>query len=90
MAKLLRKFVLLPGLVPLVFLFLALTPVGVFGCRTRGLLALMTAVIGGLAGVGTVLTALVKKTNGDDESVWWILSTLILALPAFYIVISVK
>ena len=71
---------------PAVFLRIALTPVEVLGCRTRGLLALTVAL---LSGISAIYTAIVAKKRAKDESdvIWWVISTLILTIPVVALII---
>ena len=75
------RHVALPALVPLSLVALYFTPLTVIGCRHRGLLAL------GVAGVSTVaafacaaLAVRARAQNGGGAL--WILTSVILALPA--------
>jgi hypothetical protein len=47
--------VIIPAVMPTLFLAVASTPVGVLGCRLRGLLALLIAFISGLAALGATI-----------------------------------
>lgn len=78
---------LVPTLLPIMFFIVAATPVEVFGCRLRGLLAVAIALAGGLLGLATVIKGLTDRIRNRPGSGWWMLTTLILALPAIYIVL---
>jgi branched-subunit amino acid ABC-type transport system permease component len=79
--------VLIPLAVPLAFFMVAATPVELLGCRTRGLIAVGIALAGALTGLACAVKGLIDRVKGKPASGWWIISTLILALPAFYIVL---
>ena len=79
--------VLIPLDVPLAFFMVAATPVELLGCRTRGLIAVGIALAGALAGLACGVKGLIGKVKGQPGSGWWVISSLILALPAFYIVL---
>ncbi len=63
------------------FFGVALTPVQVFGCRNRGLLALIVALASLLAALTCTIVATVKKGRGDKAFVWWVLSSMLFLVP---------
>ncbi len=65
----------------MIFFTIAFTPVDLFGCRTRGLLALSVALLSGLAGIATGLVGLRKRIRREPGSAWWMISTVILTVP---------
>lgn len=77
---------IIPAVVPAVFFIVAAMPVEVMGCRNRGLTAMAIALLGGLAGVGTAVIGAWGRMRGDPNSSWWMVSALILAIPAVVIV----
>ena len=79
---LIQRHILLPSLAPLLFFAVALTPVHVLGCRTRGLLAFAIALVSVLAGLGAAIKAVKGRVRGDSQTLWWMGSALILAIPA--------
>jgi uncharacterized membrane protein YjfL (UPF0719 family) len=83
----LLKHILIPLLVTAAFLMVVATPVELLGCRNRGLLAVGIALAGGLAGLACAAKGLVDKIRNNPDSGRWMISTLILALPVFYIVL---
>jgi len=83
----LSRYILLPALAPILFFSVAATPVEFFGCRTRGLLALVIALVGILAGLVTAIMALKSRVRRDPLANWWILSSLILAIPAIAVLV---
>jgi hypothetical protein len=81
----LTRHVLVPAIAPLAVVGLYLTPVAVFGCANRGLLALGVVVISLVAGIVTGVLGLRAKSEDVVASRWWLLSTLILAVPALLV-----
>ena len=75
----------LPSIIPSIFAIVAMTPVETLGCKLRGLLAISLALAGVLLSLGTVSKGLFDRIKGKQGSEWWIATTLILALPAVYI-----
>ena len=86
MKRILRHLII-PAVVSTVFLIIAAMPVQVMGCRNRGLLAVLVALIGGLAGLGAVIMGAIRKMRSDPNAGWWMASTLILVIPAVVIII---
>jgi uncharacterized membrane protein YhaH (DUF805 family) len=77
--------VALPGISTAAIVGLYFTPVDVFGCAGRGLIAVAIVLLSLLAAFGTVALALKKRMKGEPGSGWWILSTLILMVPALLV-----
>lgn len=75
----------LPGISTVAVVGLYFTPVDVFGCVGRGLIAFAIVLLSLLAAFGTVAVALKKRMKGEPGSGWWILSTLMLTVPAFLV-----
>ncbi len=69
---------ILPGLLPSLFFTIALTPVHVLGCRTRGLMAVLVASVSAVAALASTVVATRKRRRGDADVTWWIVSSLIL------------
>lgn len=88
--KRILSHVIIPALVPAVFFIIAMMPVQVMGCRNRGLAAFLIALAGALSGLAAVIKGLREKIKGNPDTNWWILSTLILIIPAVYIVIIAR
>jgi len=80
------KHVLIPAIVPAIFFVVALLPVEILGCRTRGLIAAIIAIVAGLLGIAAAVRALMGRLRGDAHSSLYVASALILAIPAIYIV----
>jgi hypothetical protein len=81
-ARVLVRHVLLPGLAPAAMLCLAFTPIEVFGCVGRGLLAVGVTLGSTLAACATTAIAARARARGEvARSERWLLTTLILLLP---------
>ena len=79
--------IMIPLVMPILFFVTASTPVEVLGCRTRGLIAVAIALISGLAALGTALIGARGRMKGAQDSVWWLGSTVILAIPVVALLI---
>ncbi len=79
--------VMFPLIMPILFFATASTPVEVLGCRTRGLIAVAIALVSGLAALGTAMMGARGRMKGTEGSIWWLGSTLILAIPAVALLI---
>jgi hypothetical protein len=84
---LIRRHVILPSIAPLLFFAVAATPVQTLSCRTRGLLAFIIALVSVLSGLAAAIMAIKGRLRGDSQTVWWIASALILAVPAVAVLI---
>jgi len=76
-----------PAVMSAVFFAVALSPVSLLGCRTRGLAALSIALLSGLLSIWAAGTALAGKSRGDTDASWWIISSLILAIPVVAMIV---
>jgi hypothetical protein len=56
--------------------------------QRRFVIAISIAFLAGLAGIGIAVQAIILKFRNKPDSHYWILSTLILAIPALYIVLT--
>lgn len=81
MNSLLFKHIALPALAPSAVVALYFTPVEVFGCANRGLMALAVVLGSLIAAVVTVGIGLWVKARNHSSSSWWLASTFILVLP---------
>lgn len=77
--------VVLPGLATLMIVGLYLTPVTVIPCLARGLMALAVVSVALVAALVTVSIGVSKRIKGQPDSSWWILSTVVLILPALLV-----
>lgn len=81
------RHIIYPALMLLFFFVVALSPVGLLGCRTRGLLALVIALACGILAVFAAIKALKSRLRGDADSQWWMITMLILAIPVVAMII---
>jgi len=79
--------ILIPTIMPMVFFRIAMLPVEVWGCRTRGLIALLLAVVSGLAAIGAAVMGLRGRMRGDTDALWWAASAIILTIPVVALLI---
>ncbi len=79
--------ILIPAIMPVVFFRIATLPVEVWGCRTRGLIALLLAVVSGLAAIGAAVMGLRGRMRGDKNAFWWVASSIILVIPVVALLI---
>ncbi len=75
------RFVAYPMFLSILFFCVALSPVGLLGCKLRGLLAFAIALASGIAGIATGIKAVQSRIQGSADSSWWMLSTALLAIP---------
>jgi hypothetical protein len=79
--------ILIPAIMPILFLNIAATPVEVLGCRNRGLIAFMIALISGLASLGAAIMAIRGRMRNDLDTIRWIITSLILVIPVIALII---
>jgi len=79
--------IIIPAIMPVNFFIIVNTPVDVLGCRTRGLFAVLIALISGFMAVRTAITALKGRIRGDRKSIWWIGTTAVLTIPIVALII---
>jgi hypothetical protein len=83
--------VIVPAVMPVLFLIVASTPVEVLGCFVRGLIALVIALISGLAALGAAIIGTKGGAKGrarhDRNRIWWVISTLILVIPVIAMIV---
>jgi hypothetical protein len=79
--------IVIPAFMPAAFFVIASIPVEVLGCRTRGLIALLIALLSGLAALGAAIIAAKGRIQGDIYAIWWVTSSLILTLPVIALII---
>ena len=72
---------IVPAIMPVLFFAVALSPVELLGCKTRGLIALSIAFVSGLAGLGAARMALKCRVKGKADAEKWVLTALILTIP---------
>ena len=79
---------MVPAIIPAAFFLVAAMPVEVVGCRNRGLLAILIALLGALAGLGAVLTATVRRIRDAPHTHWWVVTALIVSIPAVAVIVA--
>jgi len=72
---------------PAAFFAVALTPVYVLGCRTRGLLALLVAFVSGLAALVTIIRSRREQRRGGAIRIWRLVTAVILTIPVIALII---
>jgi hypothetical protein len=80
-ARLLLFHVALPALAPASLVGLYFTPVLVFGCVNRGLMALAIVGASAIAATAATFVGVRARAQGRASANAWLLSTLILLLP---------
>jgi len=85
--KRIANHIIIPAMMTVLFFSVALTPVEVLGCFLRGLVAFLIALISGLAALVMVMIGLKGRVRHDKNSIWWVLSTLILVIPVIAMII---
>ena len=85
--KLIIYHILIPAIMPAFFFVIATTPVHILGCFTRGLLALIIALLSGMLAIAVAIIGVKGRMRGDTNSVWWVASSLILVIPVLGLII---
>jgi len=75
------QHILLPAIAPILIVALCFTPVSLFGCVNRGLMAVAVGLVSVGAAFVAVGMAIRLRLKKDPSSIWWIISGLILTLP---------
>jgi hypothetical protein len=75
------KHIALPAAAPVAVIGLYFTPVLVFGCVNRGLLAVAIVLASAVAACVTTGKGVRAKAQGLPSANWWLLTTLILVMP---------
>jgi hypothetical protein len=75
------KRIALPAAAPVAVIGLYFTPVLVFGCVNRGLLAVAIVLASAIAACVTTGKGVRARAQGLPSANWWLLSTLILVMP---------
>jgi len=79
--------IIIPAMTTVFFFVVALTPVEVLGCFLRGLIVLVISLVSGLAALVAVIIGLKGRVRQDKNSIWWVMSTLILVIPVIAMII---
>src|SRR5262245_54570125 len=80
-ARALVRHVLVPLIAPAAIIGLALTPVSVFGCVNRGLMAVAVVLASTCAACVTLGIGARFQRREDPDASRWLLTTLILLMP---------
>ncbi len=80
------RHVALPAAAPIAVTALYFTPVAVFGCVNRGLMALSVVLLSSLSACVTTGIGVRARARHDPSVGWWLLTSLILLLPIALIV----
>ena len=75
------KHIALPALAPTFMIGLYYTPVTVFGCFNRGLMALAVALVSAILAFVAIGFGFSAQRRRDPISRWWIISALMYTLP---------
>jgi len=81
------RHIALPAMAPLLFMAVAAIPVETIGCRNRGLLAVCIVFVSLMAALVCAVMALKGRLRSDPLSLWWVVSALILIVPAIALLI---
>ncbi|HVO75638.1 MAG TPA: hypothetical protein VMT35_16525 [Ignavibacteriaceae bacterium] len=81
------KYIILSSILPIIFFINAAVPAFVLGCPTRGLIAAVIAVVCVCLALFSAIKGVLSEIEAAQGGEVWILSCIILALPAFYIVV---
>ena len=81
------RHIALPAVAPLLFFSIAAIPVETIGCRNRGLLAVAVTLASAAGSLAAAVAALRGRVRRDPESFWWIVTAIILVLPAVGLII---
>jgi len=85
-ARTLLRHLLLPLPAPAAIVALYFTPVTLFGCANRGLMALAVALLSMTAACVTTAIGVRARARRDPSYSLWLLTSLILLLPAALLV----
>jgi hypothetical protein len=75
------RHIALPAVAPAAVIGLYFTPVLLFGCVNRGLMAMAVVLISAIAACVTSGIGVRARAQGRSSAQWWLLSTLILVVP---------
>lgn len=80
------RHILLPAVAPAAIVGLYFTPVAVFGCATRGLIAIALVLVSAVAAFVSIAIGMRAQRRNDMSARWWILTAAILTLPLALVV----
>lgn len=75
------KHVAFPALAPASIVGLYFTPVMVFGCVNRGLIAVAVALVSAVLAFVSIARSLSARKRRDPSAWWWYASAVIFTLP---------
>ena len=87
MKKQLLLHIILPLIIVIAFFGNAFTPVEVLGCRTRGIVAIIITFISAILALSFSIIAINRRLQKNENSFWWIISSLILTIPIIALLI---
>ena len=79
--------VIIPAVMPVLFFVVASMPIEMLGCLVRGLIALLIALISGLAALGSAIIGAKGRVCYNKNTIWWVISALILVIPVIAMII---
>lgn len=80
------KHIVLPAVAPVLIVGLYFTPVTVFGCFNRGLIAVSIALISAICAFVMIGFGFSARRRHDPLLWWWIISATIFTLPLVLLV----
>lgn len=81
------QYILLPLLSPLLFFLAVANPGDILTCRMRGLTCVLIALASVIAALVVTIIGAKKKHHKDPAYTWWLMSSLILAVPAIGVIL---
>ncbi|MHB8108676.1 MAG: hypothetical protein ACYDHW_01435 [Syntrophorhabdaceae bacterium] len=75
------KHIVLPAVAPVLIIGLYFTPVMIFGCAIRGLMAASIALISVICAFIAIGLGFSARKRHDPIGSWWIISAIIFTLP---------
>ena len=79
------KHAVIPAIAPALIVGLYWTPVSLVGCLNRGIAAFAIVIASLVVALVAAVRALRASRRHDPDSLWWILSAVILAVPAILV-----
>jgi hypothetical protein len=83
------NYVIFSSILPILFFINAAIPAFVLGCPARGFIAAVIAVVCVILALFSVIKGVLIELEAAHGGEVWILNCIILALPAFYIVVII-
>jgi hypothetical protein len=76
------RHILMPAVMPAIFLAVVAAPVDVLGCRNRGLAVFAIAFLSVLAALVATVIGVRRRFRGEPDALAWVVTALILTLPS--------